>query len=475
MALDWIDEILQKAEGLPVLGGLAHQLRFAYEIWRVDPPDPKPVQTQHDTLENLHTRALGLRTSFSDALYQLRPSWTGNEASYYFGPQVTAFQVEHDLEPPATGAGYLLWNRLNQLTDALEYNRAAHQQAHDTLVQIQNLHGDLQTQVYEAAGLLVADVAEAATPGAEELDLLTGPLTAERVGTAVETGEKVVEVGKAIKTIDVVLRIAKVAGVLVLLALGAVVGVVLIKIFALSNNSSPTNLTAAPSAPIKTLTDADIRELSVTYGVDEATIREIMKRYPNLTLEQLIALLSQWASIKARYPNLVAKAGGEAQALLLFIMLSMDPAHTKKDGSYKGDITVSMHETQVLFDLVEQGLLPTLDLDPKNPILRKLKQNGYDINIISRQQSTDAAEGTDGNGQDWDEKGATFHPDGSVNVDDTAANIEHDLDTGENVIVDETNMSTADAEQLEAKLRSDGVDLNRILWWKDGVGSKTPL
>src|SRR5690242_17903198 len=100
MGLDWIDDILQKAEGIPGLGGFAHDLRFAYEIWRVDPPDPKPVQTQHDTLDTLHTRAVGLRTSFSDALYQLQSNWTGNEASYYFGPQVTAFQIEHDMEPP---------------------------------------------------------------------------------------------------------------------------------------------------------------------------------------------------------------------------------------------------------------------------------------------------------------------------------------------------------------------------------------
>jgi len=474
MGLDWIDDILQKAEGLPVLGGIAQKLRFAYEIWRIDPPDPKPVQTQYDTLDKLHTRAVGLRTAFSDALYQLQSKWTGNEASYYFGPQVTAFEIEHDLEPPITGAGYILWNRLNQLTDALDYNRAAHQQAHDTLVQIQNLHGQLQSQVYEAAGLLVADVAEAAIPGAEELDIGTVPLTIERTDEAVQTGEEVVQVGKAIKTVDVVMNVAKVVG-LAVLALGAIVGVVLIKIFVFSNNGSPKNLVAPPSAPIKTLTDADIHELSVTYGVDEATIRELMQRYPNLTLEQLIDLLSQWDKIKAKYPNLVAKAGGEDQALLLFVMLSMDPAHTAKNGAYNGDINTSMHESEVLLDLAEQGLIPTLDLNPRNPILRKLKQNGYDINLISRQQSKDAAEGTDGTGQDWDEKGADFNKDGSVNVDSTAANIEHDLDTGENVIVDETGMTSEQAQQLAEKLKSDGVDLNRILWWQNGVGSTTPI
>lgn len=295
MGIDWIDDILQKAEGLPVLGGIAHDLRFAYEIWRIDPPDPKPVHNQANTLDNLQSRANTLLSSFNDSLLTLRQNWTGDVADYYFGPQVTAFQIEHDMEPSSTGAGYLLWNRFNQVTALLDYNRAAHQSAHDTLVQIQNLHGDLQSQVYEAAGLLVADVATSATPGLEEFDLLDVPLTIERTDEAVQTAQEVEKVGEAVKdaeeiekTIQTGITIAQIAKIVG--AIGAIVGVALLAFLTHSNGSSPTN-SAAPPKTISTLTDDEIRHLAQEFGVSEQTIRDLIKEHPNWTLEQLLLAL----------------------------------------------------------------------------------------------------------------------------------------------------------------------------------------
>ncbi len=32
MGIDWIDDLLEKAEGIQVLGGFAQKLRLAYEV-----------------------------------------------------------------------------------------------------------------------------------------------------------------------------------------------------------------------------------------------------------------------------------------------------------------------------------------------------------------------------------------------------------------------------------------------------------
>ncbi len=292
MGIDWIDDLLQKCEGLPVLGGIAHDLRFAYEILRVDPPDPQPVRNQTNALDNLHSRASALLSSYNESLLTLRQNWSGNVADTYFGPEVTAFEVEHDMEPSTTGVGYQLWNRFNQITSLLEYNHAAHQSAVDTLVQIQNLHGDLQTQVLEAAGLLLLDEGEADTGVGAVLDVGTVPLTAERVGAAVETTDKIIEigeevkdvqaVGKAIKTGITLAQIAKLVGG----AIGAIVGAALLALLFSSDSSHPMN-SLNPPATIGSLTDEQVSQLARQFGVDENVIRELMKEHPDWTLEDL--------------------------------------------------------------------------------------------------------------------------------------------------------------------------------------------
>jgi hypothetical protein len=309
MGLDWIDDILQKAEGLPLLGGIAHDLRYAYEIWRVDPPDPKPVQTQHDTLDSLHNRAATLRTSFNESLYTLQSNWTGNGASYYFGPQPTHFQIEHDLEPPTTGAGYLLWNRLDQITSTLEYNRAAHQQAFTTLTQIVELHGELQSEVYEAAGLLVADAATTAIPGLEELDALDVPITIERVDKAVETAQEVEKVAEAVKTVEEVAKDVSTGLQLINIvrAFGALVGIALLT-FLLSSDSPaiPKNGPQPPVALSQEQQDMlqrlardypdlppDVLEALVTSGLSEDEIRALLERFG---VDAIIGLVRRWGA-----------------------------------------------------------------------------------------------------------------------------------------------------------------------------------
>jgi AraC-like DNA-binding protein len=311
MGLDWIDDLLQKAEGLPVLGGIAHDLRFAYEILRAGSPDPKPVQTQINTLESLHTRAANLLTSFNESLLTLRQSWTGEVADYYFGPQVTAFEIEHDMEPTTTGAGYQLWNRLNQLTATLEYTHAAHQKAYDVLGQLVTLQEELDTDVIESATLLGADVAEAAIPGAEELDLGTVPLTIERTGEAVQTAKNVEEVGQAVTDVEEVAQTVQtgitVAQVLkVVGTIGAIVGVALV-VLLIPSDSGPSNSLPPLSdkKKISQLSDKEfnrmLADLAREFGCSQTEIENIINKYGanNLTPKQLERIL-RMLQIKAQ-------------------------------------------------------------------------------------------------------------------------------------------------------------------------------
>lgn len=309
MGIDWIDDLLQKAEGLPILGGIAHDLRFAYEIWRIDPPDPRPVQNQATNLDDLHTRANTLLTTFNENLLTLQQNWTGAVADYYFGPQATEFEVEHDMEPATTGVGYLLWNRFNQFTAVLEYNRAAHQSAHDTLVKIQGIHGDLQTQVYESAGLLGADVALAATPGAEEADLGTVPATAAKAGEAAQTArsleeeaqltEDAEEVEKGIQIGKRIVQITLLVGLVG--TIGTIVGVALLR-FLSPHSSNPTNaVPISPNIQIGTLTPQEIQELLRQLkkkGITQQDIQTLQRLHPNWTVAKLLEVLGILGQIR---------------------------------------------------------------------------------------------------------------------------------------------------------------------------------
>ncbi|GEM_PF-2864865 len=313
MGLDWIDDLLQKAEGLPLVGGIAHDLRFAYEIMRVDPPDPKTVQPQIDNLAGYHTKASQLLSAYNDGLLTLRQKWTGDVADFYFGPQVTAFQIEHDMEPSTVGAGYQLWNRFSQLTDVLDYNRAAHQSAHDTLVQLVALQSDLETEVTESAVLLAADVEEL-VPGEEELEAFSIPITVERTGKAVETAQKIEKVGEEVKDIvevegeirrlDWIVQIAKVVG-----TIGAIVGVTLLPFILISHTTVTNSLPPlSDKKKISQLTDKEFKrmlaDLAREFGCSQEEIENILNTYGanNLTpkqLERILRMLQIRAQLQA--------------------------------------------------------------------------------------------------------------------------------------------------------------------------------
>lgn len=459
MGSDWIDNVLQQAEGIPFLGGVAHDLRLAYDIWREDPPDPQPVQQQINNLDGYHNKASQLLSNFNESLLTLRQSWTGNDADFYFGPQVTAFQIEHDMEPTTTGAGYQMWQRLNQLTYTLDYNRAAHQKAHDTLTQIQDLHGQLQAQVWEAAGLLVADVAEAAIPGAEELDIATVPVTAEKVGEATSLASKIVQIARAFLSMDVVIMGVKfTVGQLLAIAfvIGSIVGIPLVTFLVLSNsnnNASPPTASAEQVKEIsKRLSDAGVK------GFTRKEIEQLLRE--GYTPDEIVAMLTaryllQQGGIPVSLDTLkeLAKKGLTPEEMVNVVLAGLDPSLSAEqlraqladlDSRISGRENFSLQELRIAYYLSSKGYYvtyqPTSQTSRTADFLVQLKDaNG---NVI----------------QQFTLEGKTLQPGTTVTPNTVGKAIEHAISgegQSENVFIDgrDTNLTEEQAiEGVKGKL-----------------------
>ncbi len=264
---DWIDDLLQKGEGLPGIGDAIQQLRMVYDIWRNEPANPQPTRDQASNLDDLFHEAQQLRDQFNESLITLRQKWSGNEAQAYLGPQVTAFQIEHDMEPGTTGKGYRLWNLLDQTTALLDYNAAAHHAGGDKLQQIQEMHGELNTDFMFALGTLGTMLATAPFPGVDVITDSAGAaaLTAE-AGEAAEDAIQLSRFMKLLKTVEEVAQVTKTYLPLIQMfakatAIATIATVDLLALaYDLSNASSGDNNTLNP--PIVPLPGPDLEQLS---------------------------------------------------------------------------------------------------------------------------------------------------------------------------------------------------------------------
>jgi peptidoglycan hydrolase-like protein with peptidoglycan-binding domain len=118
--------------------------------------------------------------------------------------------------------------------------------------------------------------------------------------------------------------------------------------------------------------------------------------------------------------------------------LASDPAH---NGKVTGQ---GIKERNIGVDLEGQGKLKGITRDPSG-----------------------AAEFIDANGVKWDIKSfnSNFKPSqGGFKLDRDLGKIEAELGKGENVIIDTTNMSAADANALRQSVNSKGWN-GKILWW----------
>lgn len=196
MGMDPIDDVLQFIESkhIPVLSGLAHDLRQAWETWRKTPVDPTPFFAQTENLKQLQAQARSLADELNTSRITLRAQWSGHMADVYLGPSVTPFEVEHDMEPNDTSVSFHHWQTLFSLSNNLAYNVGAHRALADKLKKIQSLHDTLNTQIKIAGAGLAVMVAEDAAPGLGELaDAAEAPAEGAEIGAAVETSATIEE------------------------------------------------------------------------------------------------------------------------------------------------------------------------------------------------------------------------------------------------------------------------------------------
>jgi hypothetical protein len=300
MGTDWIDSLLQKAEGIPVLGGIAHDLRIAYDVWSKEPANPQPVRNQAQNLDDLYNTAAQLRSQFNDSLLTLRQKWTGDAASAYLGPEITAFQVEHDMEPAFQGAGYNMWNHLNLITSLLDYNGTAHHKAADKLDKIQSLHGELNTQFLVAVGALGTAVATEEIPVVDIFtDVVGGGTAAVEAGDALATAEEIETTVQAVETVEEVAQTTRTASTLMKVVSVVVVTAMIADIallpFAVSSNvDNPNGDQSGITYPPGIETDQQkliYRTLFFEYG-DSLLAAYLAKS--GLSLEECEALIQQF-------------------------------------------------------------------------------------------------------------------------------------------------------------------------------------
>jgi Domain of unknown function (DUF4157) len=135
-----------------------------------------------------------------------------------------------------------------------------------------------------------------------------------------------------------------------------------------------------------------------------------------------------------------ARSTGKAYAGRDLDDLARDPAHGNQIGPK------SLHERRVGLDLESRGDLP-------GPIRRDPNPAGGEF--------------IDANGVVWDIKGfnSNFPPrKGGFEINRSLADIQGELNKGENVILDTSNLSQAHLQQLRAGVTQNGWG-NRILWW----------
>lgn len=221
--MDWIDQQLydleRKSEQIPEshLRGFVqnslHTLRWVYEIWRLPPVNAVPVKYHAEVLRDLYRQFDPLMMEFNENLARLHQTWSGPQAEAYLGPTPTAFQIEHDMEPPNTSASMQLWANMSQMLAGLDYNAAAHHQSGVYLDNMNTLHGQLDWNFKLALADMATMVGTAFIPG---VDLVTDTgategIEAYEVGRAAETAEEIVQTEEAVRTTSAVEQAERIA------------------------------------------------------------------------------------------------------------------------------------------------------------------------------------------------------------------------------------------------------------------------
>jgi len=203
MHMEWIESLLYKAEGVPVLHRIANDLRFIYDIWSKEPASSQPVRIQATILDDFYHAGVQLRSQLSDSFLNLRQNWTGHAAQEYLGPEGTPVQIPDDGSSALQGAGLNLWYHLDLLTALLDYDGAAHYKAAAKLENLQALHETLDEAFMHALEALEITLALELIPGVDALaDVIGGSDVVIDTAEALEIAEEIVALKETIEGVD---------------------------------------------------------------------------------------------------------------------------------------------------------------------------------------------------------------------------------------------------------------------------------
>jgi hypothetical protein len=349
---DWIDDLLQQGEKLPGIGDAIQKLQMVYDIWRNEPANPQPTRDQANNLNDLFQQAQQLRDHFNESLSNLRQKWSGNDAQVYLGPEVTAFEIEHAMEPGTTGTGYQLWNLLNQTTALLNYNAAAHDVGADKLRQIQEFHDELNTDFMIALGTLGMMLATAPIPG---VDVVTDSVGAgaeiAEAGVAADDAIQLSRFMKLLKTVeDVVQDVTKVVKIYLPLiqflakagAIATIATVTLLVLASIPSDSSEGGNTLQPPVALSPGQQKDLEQLSQEFpdvspddiaalleaGFSPDEIRAILKA--GFTHAQIMALVGRIRLAQQNGTDSLGLTADQIRQLVLKVVAALNSPDRKK-------------------------------------------------------------------------------------------------------------------------------------------------
>lgn len=183
-------------------------------------------------------------------------------------------------------------------------------------------------------------------------------------------------------------------------------------------------------------------------GLSLDDVRACMVVHPNLSEVQLRTLFDRYSEVIDWNPNLVKKYGALAVFDEFIALSAYDPAHggnyTNRKPSVERQVKKGMEEAVAQLGTMEMGKVPW----PLTPST----ENDY--------------EGTDPNGQAWDVKAPrSATPDGQVfDAKDVVDGMQKDFDLGENIILDDRNITLKEIQELYEQLKAKGQS-GRVVWW----------
>ncbi len=184
-------------------------------------------------------------------------------------------------------------------------------------------------------------------------------------------------------------------------------------------------------------------------GLSLDDIRAIIAANPNLSESQLRKLLDRYRDVITKHPNLVKKAGALAVFQQFIALSAYDPAHggdyTAKKPCVESNLDKGIDEAIVELGAMEMGLVD----GPMTPSTNR----DY--------------EATDSHGQKWDVKSPrSTTPNGQpiFDADKIVDGMQKDFAKGEKIILDDSNITPKEIQELYERLKSKGQD-GDVIWW----------